>query len=470
MLSTLHTNNAVGAITRFLDMGVPDYLLASSMLAVTAQRLVRRLCPDCRQPAPVPAHFAERFALPAGQTVFEAAGCSKCAQTGFRGRIPIAEFKAVNPQMRTAIVQHPSIDELEAAAAHTDPGRPARRRHPQGAGRRYHLRGGHPHRRLTLSGRCAAIVMPEFHYTALSKTGGEVQGLEFADSAEALKTLLKKRRLILVKAKARKASRVAKGTVARLIAELADLAESDVVLERALQVLSEDRRDPTVSSLSSVLREELKSGNSLSQAFAKLGRIDPLVAPMLRAGEATGQLAGMLRRLSDHFEQANDLRREVRASLAYPSILLVVSLLSLIGLALYVVPVFRELFEDNLADLPVGTRIVFGISDWLVQNGTLAFGVSAAVLITLLLGFRHVPPLRDLAHRSMFALPLFGEIAALRQSASLTGVLGVLLSSGVPLVQAMQIAGETATNRYMRKLLARAHSERPPRAHPSPVP
>ena len=301
--------------------------------------------------------------------------------------------------------------------------------------------------------------MPEFHYTALSKTGGEVQGREFADSAEALKTLLKKRRLILVKAKARKASRVAKGTVARLIAELADLAESDVVLERALQVLSEDRRDPTVSSLSSALREELKSGNSLSQAFAKLGRIDPLVAPMLRAGEATGQLAGMLRRLSDHFEQANDLRREVRASLAYPSILLVVSLLSLIGLALYVVPVFRELFEDNLADLPVGTRIVFGISDWLVQNGTLAFGVSAAVLITLLLGFRHVPPLRDLAHRSMFALPLFGEIAALRQSASLTGVLGVLLSSGVPLVQAMQIAGETATNRYMRKLLARAHSE-----------
>jgi type II secretory pathway component PulF len=301
--------------------------------------------------------------------------------------------------------------------------------------------------------------MPEFHYTALSKTGGEVQGREFADSAEALKTLLKKRRLILVKAKARKASRVAKGTVARLIAELADLAESDVVLERALQVLSEDRRDPAVSSLSSALREELKSGNSLSQAFAKLGRIDPLVAPMLRAGEATGQLAGMLRRLSDHFEQANDLRREVRASLAYPSILLVVSLLSLIGLALYVVPVFRELFEDNLADLPVGTRIVFGISDWLVQNGTLAFGVSAAVLITLLLGFRHVPPLRDLAHRSMFALPLFGEIAALRQSASLTGVLGVLLSSGVPLVQAMQIAGETATNRYMRKLLARAHSE-----------
>jgi len=121
VLSTLHTNNAVGAITRFLDMGIPDYLLASSLLAVTAQRLVRRLCPECRREAPVATHFAERFALPPGRTVFEAAGCNKCAQTGFRGRVPIAEFKTVNPQMRTTIVQHPSIDELEKAAAETDP-------------------------------------------------------------------------------------------------------------------------------------------------------------------------------------------------------------------------------------------------------------------------------------------------------------------------------------------------------------
>jgi len=68
-----------------------------------------------------PGCLAERFALPAGQTVFEAVGCSKCAHTGFRGRIPIAEFKTVSPQMRTAIVQHPSIDALEQAAAHTDP-------------------------------------------------------------------------------------------------------------------------------------------------------------------------------------------------------------------------------------------------------------------------------------------------------------------------------------------------------------
>lgn len=301
--------------------------------------------------------------------------------------------------------------------------------------------------------------MPEFEYTALSKAGGEVQGREFAESPEALKTHLKKRRLILVEATPRKARRVARDAVARLISELADLAESDVVLERALQVLSEDHRDQPVASIAGALREELKSGNSLSQSFDKLTGVDPLVPPMLHAGEATGQLAAMLRRLAEHFERARDLRRELQASLAYPSILMVVSLLSLIGLALYVVPVFRELFEDNFADLPLGTRIVFAVSDWLVEYGAIAFGVTSAALLLLLLGFRHVAALRDRAHRSLFAAPILGEVAALRQSSSLTGVLGVLLSGGVPLVQAMQIAGETATNRHVRDLMARAQSD-----------
>jgi type II secretory ATPase GspE/PulE/Tfp pilus assembly ATPase PilB-like protein len=121
VLSTLHTNNAVGAITRFLDMGVPDYLLASSILGVSAQRLVRRLCTHCREAVTIPSHFAERFSLPTDQIVYIAQGCHHCANTGFHGRIPIAEYKDVNPELRTAIVQNPSTVELEAAAALTQP-------------------------------------------------------------------------------------------------------------------------------------------------------------------------------------------------------------------------------------------------------------------------------------------------------------------------------------------------------------
>jgi len=116
VLSTLHTNNAIGAITRFLDMGTPDYLLASSLVAVTAQRLVRRLCTHCKAPAQIPAHFAERFQIPPETQVYQAVGCHKCSHTGYHGRTPIAEFKEITSDVRTAIVQDPNYDSLNAAA------------------------------------------------------------------------------------------------------------------------------------------------------------------------------------------------------------------------------------------------------------------------------------------------------------------------------------------------------------------
>ncbi len=121
VLSTLHTNQAIGAVTRFLEMGIPDYLLASSLLAVSAQRLVRKLCPHCKTETAIPGHFAERFKLSPTQSIYQANGCHKCTQTGFHGRLPIAEFKQVTPAVRTAIVQDPSYENLEKAAQQSNP-------------------------------------------------------------------------------------------------------------------------------------------------------------------------------------------------------------------------------------------------------------------------------------------------------------------------------------------------------------
>ncbi len=121
VLSTLHTNQAIGAVTRFLEMGIPDYLLASSLLAVSAQRLVRQLCSHCKTEATIPGHFAERFKLSPTQIIYQANGCHKCTQTGFHGRRPIAEFKQITPVVRTAIVQDPSFENLEKAAHQSNP-------------------------------------------------------------------------------------------------------------------------------------------------------------------------------------------------------------------------------------------------------------------------------------------------------------------------------------------------------------
>lgn len=120
VLSTLHTNDASGALTRLVDMGVEPYLIASSVLGVLAQRLVRRVCERCARPAPLPAPdwFAEHGLAPAppGATLVQGAGCVHCRNTGYRGRFPIFELLTMDPTLRTLTQQRADSGELRAAA------------------------------------------------------------------------------------------------------------------------------------------------------------------------------------------------------------------------------------------------------------------------------------------------------------------------------------------------------------------
>lgn len=103
VLSTLHTNTAVGAVTRLQDMGIEPFLLASSLTLIVAQRLVRSLCPVCRQPHTVDASEGQRLQLPVGSVVFTAAGCEHCNQSGYRGRTGLYEVIEVGAALRRLI-------------------------------------------------------------------------------------------------------------------------------------------------------------------------------------------------------------------------------------------------------------------------------------------------------------------------------------------------------------------------------
>ena len=103
VLSTVHTNDAIGAITRLRDMKVEPFLLASSLRAVLAQRLVRRLCAKCREAVPAETGVAALLGIPAGTIVYRSAGCSECAQTGFKGRTGVFEAVRIDSAIRRMI-------------------------------------------------------------------------------------------------------------------------------------------------------------------------------------------------------------------------------------------------------------------------------------------------------------------------------------------------------------------------------
>ena len=116
VFSTLHTNDAASAFTRLLDMGVEPYLVASSVEAVLAQRLVRRICPDCKTARPVdPSRLPADFGS-ADTPLLEGEGCRECRNTGYRGRIGIYEVLSMNDQTRELVMDHANAGRIAQAA------------------------------------------------------------------------------------------------------------------------------------------------------------------------------------------------------------------------------------------------------------------------------------------------------------------------------------------------------------------
>ena len=127
VLSTVHTNDAAGAVVRLRDMGVEPFLLASTLRLIIAQRLVRRLCEHCRAPEPADASAAALAGIAPGQIHYRSVGCSHCAHTGYQGRIGVYEAIRVDDQLRRLIGQNASEQEITAAGLDKTLGEEARR-------------------------------------------------------------------------------------------------------------------------------------------------------------------------------------------------------------------------------------------------------------------------------------------------------------------------------------------------------
>ncbi len=142
VFSTLHTNSAVGAVTRLRDMGVEPFLLSSSLIGVLAQRLVRVLCDNCKQPYPASAADCEQLGIDAGDppTLYRTAGCPECSQLGYKGRTGIYELIELDDEMRGRIHDGAGEQALEALCSPACSQHAPRRLAP-GAGGSHHGRG-----------------------------------------------------------------------------------------------------------------------------------------------------------------------------------------------------------------------------------------------------------------------------------------------------------------------------------------
>ena len=241
------------------------------------------------------------------------------------------------------------------------------------------------------------------------------------------------------------------------VSELADLLQAGMTLGQALQALANQGEEGSGQRyVCQDLCDRIVRGESFSDACAHHPKtFPPLFSNMLRAGEASGAMIEVLRRLGEHYERDDNMRGKIKGALTYPVIVLCIGVVAVIGALVWIIPQFQKVFDSMGASLPLPTRILIGLSDAVINYGwAMALGVVAVVW--WLRRWSRTQSGRRRIDGWKLSVPLVRGIVASGAYSSLAYTLKTLLSNGVNVLQALKICEETCGNAVIGDALATA--------------
>jgi len=311
--------------------------------------------------------------------------------------------------------------------------------------------------------------MPQFSYRAVTQDGEELKGeIEARDSDSVVRQLQGKGLIPLEIEPAGAGSdmgrwfRLETGRhtqmqrVHQFTQELAELMHAGLSLDRALTIMLRVSAGPEQQALLKRVQDGVQRGRSLSKALQEQdGLFSPFYISMIHAAETAGSLDAGLTDMASYMERSKALREQVMSALLYPMILLVVALLSLVVILTYVIPQFEQLFADMGQALPLATRVVMAIADFIQVFGP---WVLAGMVLAGMLFKRHLrdPEARLRWDQLRLELPLIGSLNQRLETARFSRSLGTLLHGGVPMVNALQIARDTLGNQQLAEIVRQA--------------
>ncbi|HAL92326.1 MAG TPA: hypothetical protein DCM68_04790 [Verrucomicrobia bacterium] len=236
------------------------------------------------------------------------------------------------------------------------------------------------------------------------------------------------------------------GELLLFTSELSDLLASGMTLGSALHALAQRETGKAQDAIVTDLRDEIVSGASLSAALSKWPASFPaLYVSMVKAGEASGQLSGVLERLVKHYERVQAAREKVGMALVYPLIVMLVGIAALIFMMIFVVPRFSAMFEELGGTLPLPTRILIGMSKGLLKYGW-AIAIGGFFGVAALRRLLRTPAGIEWKDRFLLRMPVVGNIVRANAFANFAHTLGTLLANGVQVLQALAIVEHTVDN------------------------
>ena len=296
--------------------------------------------------------------------------------------------------------------------------------------------------------------MATFEYTARSANGDEVSGTIEAGSRDEVANQLRKNRLVLIRTreaakKKVRAKKVPTRDVVIFTRQFATMINSGLPLVQALDILAKQTDNPDLADVTKQVVYDVESGNTLADALSKhKGAFSDLFVNMVAAGEAGGILDTILLRLATFLEKNDAIVRKVKGAMIYPGVIFSVAGGAIVILLIFVIPTFQSMFASVNMELPVPTKVVILMSDilqgywWLMIIA--GFGASWALRT-----YYATDGGKLVIDRLMLKAPVLGDLLRKSAVSRFTRTLGTLISSGVSILEGLEITARTAGNRVI---------------------
>ena len=240
--------------------------------------------------------------------------------------------------------------------------------------------------------------------------------------------------------------------------QLSTIVSSGLPLIQGLDILAEQTEDPNFCKIIQAVAADIESGETFSDTLKKYNRAFPdLYTSMVRAGEAGGDLDGVLMQLADYLEASEELKRRIKSAMTYPVVAFSMILLIAGGLIVFVVPQFAEIFGSFDAELPMPTQMLINISNFLRQWYSIGIIIGAVVgTITAVRLYGATPGGRYNLDALKLRMPVFGGLIRKVSISRVTRTLSTLTHSGVAILQALEIVERTAGNEVYARAVRQA--------------
>ncbi len=305
--------------------------------------------------------------------------------------------------------------------------------------------------------------MGAYSYQAIAVGGKKIKGVIEGDSERHVRSLLREKNLKPIKVTVTAAQingqtsgfaffqpRIKIADLALITRQLAILLQAGLPLDEALQTTARQTRKARYTGMLLQVRSRVTEGHTLAHALAEYPKIfNDLYRAMVQAGEHAGFLGEVLEQLAEYTEARQQVQQELSGAMIYPIILALIAFAVVGGLMAFLVPELVRMFENTGNELPLLTRIIIAVSDYVVAYGLWTLGGMLGLWFLTMFILRNRNNLARF-HRVVLKIPVIGYLIRIANAARFSNTLSILMSSGVPLLEALRIAGEVLSNLVMR--------------------